>query len=97
MDEKLQASIDKLKKKIEKNNPEFVESADSMTTDELKKQVMICEKHIYDTELAMENDEKLNAAREIIKEYSAPYRETKMAQTSKIKYMMYLLQERGEA
>ena len=94
-DKKL-TTMDKLKKKLEKTVPEFLDSVEGMGVEELKKQVMTCEKHIYEVDVGMENEEKLDAAKDIVKEFSAPYRETKTLQQNKIKYIMHLLQEKGQ-
>lgn len=81
--------------KVLKEIPEFKDTADSSSTDELKKIVMNSEGNIYTIEKEEESDEKLNAAREMTKEYSAPYRDAKKVQMAKIKYALFLLEGKG--
>jgi len=40
-------------------------------------------------------DAKLSGAKELVKEYSAPYRDAIKAQTAKIKYALFLLEQKG--
>lgn len=75
--------------------PEFKDSADAASVDELKKMVVESEGHIYTIEKAMAEDEKLNAAKELVKEHSADYRESLKVQTAKIKYALFLLEGKG--
>jgi hypothetical protein len=44
----------------------------------------------------MKADEKLTGARELIKDFMAPYNEAKKAQRAKIAYSLHVLEERGE-
>lgn len=73
----------------------FTDTASSMKDDELKKTVFDCEGNIYTIDKEKENDIKLNAAKDLAKEMSAPYREAKTCQTAKIKYVLWLLEGRG--
>jgi hypothetical protein len=75
--------------------PEFKETADAASTEDLKKIVVECEGNIYTIEKEKEVDNKLNGAKELVKEYSAPYRDAINAQTAKIKYALFLLEGKG--
>ena len=73
----------------------FTDTANGMKDDELKKVIFDCEGNIYTIEKEKESDNKLNAAKEIAKELSGPYRDAKSCQTAKIKYALWLLETRG--
>lgn len=81
--------------KIIEAMPEFKDIAESSSTDDLKKLIVTCEGNIYTIEKSKEKDEKLTAAKEIVKEYSAPYNDAIKAQTAKVKYILYLLESKG--
>jgi hypothetical protein len=83
---------DKLLKKLPDG---FTDTANAMKDDELKKLIFECEGNIYVIEKEKDNDDKLNGAREIMKEHAAPYRDAKACQTAKIRYALYLLEGRG--
>ncbi len=75
--------------------PEFKDSADAGSIEDLKKIVVECEGNIYTVEKAMAEDDKLNAAKELVKEHSADYRDALKVQTAKIKYALFLLEGKG--
>ena len=75
--------------------PEFKDIADAASTEDLKKIVVTCEGNIYTIEKERESDVKLNSAKELVSEFSAPYREAINAQTVKLKYTMFLLEGKG--
>jgi len=75
--------------------PEFKEIADAASTEELKKIVVECEGNIYTIEKEKEADTKLNGAKDLVKEFSEPYRDAVKAQTVKVKYAMFLLEGKG--
>ena len=85
---------DKYMKKI-KDVPDFIGSVDSMDTDEIKRKVLECEAHICDIEKSVEEDQELQDAKEKVKEFSKPYRESKSIEQAKIKYCMFVLENRG--
>lgn len=81
--------------KILKDLPEFKDTADASSTDDLKKIIVTCEGNIYTIEKEKDDDTKLNAAKDLVKEYSAPYRDAMKVQTAKIKYALFLLEGKG--
>ena len=81
--------------KVLKDLPEFKETAEAASETELKKIIVDCEGNIYTVEKAQEADVKLNAAKEMAKEYSAPYRDAKKVQMAKIQYALFLLEGKG--
>lgn len=85
--EKYAKVIDKL--------PEFKDTADAASVEDLKKIIVTCEGNIYTIEQEKANDTKLNGAKELVKEYSEPYRDANKVQTAKIKYALFLLEGKG--
>jgi len=81
--------------KILRDLPEFKDIAEAANAEELKKMIVLAEGNIYNIEQEKENDNKLNAARELVKEHSAPYRDAMRTQTAKIKYCLFLLEGKG--
>ena len=81
--------------KVLKDLPEFKENADAASTDDLKKIIVQCEGNIYTIDKEKDDDQKLNAAKEMVKEYGAPYRDAIKVQTAKVKYALFLLEGKG--
>lgn len=82
--------------KVLKDLPEFKENADAASAEDLKKIIVTSEGNIYTIEKEKDDDTKLNAAKELVKEYSAPYRDAVKVQTAKVKYALFLLEGKGE-
>lgn len=81
--------------KIIKELPEFKDSADAASKEELNKIILTCEGNLYVIDKEKSADVKLNAARELTKEQAAPYRDAAKVQTAKIKYALFLLEGKG--
>jgi hypothetical protein len=81
--------------KVLKSLPEFKDIADAASTDELKKIIITCEGNIYTIDKEKDADVKLNAAKELVKEHSEPYRDALKVQMAKIKYALFLLEGKG--
>lgn len=81
--------------KVLKEFPEFKENADACNQEDLNKIILTCEGNVYTIEKEKLNDVKLNGAKELVKEYSAPYRDAIKVQTAKIKYALFLLENKG--
>jgi len=75
--------------------PEFKDTADAASEEELKKMIVTCEGNIYTIDQEKDNDTKLTSAKELVKEYSEPYRDALKVQTAKIKYALFLLEGKG--
>jgi hypothetical protein len=82
--------------KLIKDMPEFKEICESASVDELKKIVLTSEGNIYTIEAAKLSDIKLEGAKELVKEMTAPYTESLRAQMAKIKYALFCLEGKGE-
>jgi|SRR6185369_16520079 hypothetical protein len=85
--EKFAKVIDKL--------PEFKDIADAAGVDDLKKIIITCEGNIYTIDQEKAADIKLSGAKDLVKEYSEPYRDALKVQTAKIKYALFLLEGKG--
>jgi hypothetical protein len=75
--------------------PEFQGIADSASPEDLKKIIVLSEGNISNIENAKENDQKLNGAKELVKENSAPYKDAIRVQTAKVKYALFCLESKG--
>jgi hypothetical protein len=78
-----------------KKMPEFKDTADAADVDGLKKIIVEAEGNIYTVNKEEEADTKLGAAREMVKEMSAPYRDAKKHQQAKIVYALLCLEGKG--
>lgn len=85
---KWQKVIDKL--------PEFKDIAEASSVEDLKKIIVRSEGNIYTIEQEKSNDTKLNGAKDLVKEYTEPYRDGIKCQMAKIKYALHLLEGKGE-
>jgi hypothetical protein len=82
-------------KDLKKLPDAFVDSVAAMKEDELKKIIVECQGNLYTIEQAKAEDEKLQAAKESVKEWSAPYRESASVQKAKLNYICWMLAGRG--
>ena len=82
--------------KVLKTIPEFKDVADASDTADLKKIIIQSEGNVSIIEREKAADLKINAAKEIVKEHSVPYRDALKVQMAKIKYALFLLEGRGE-
>ncbi len=74
---------------------DFKLAAEASSVEDLKKIIITCEGHLYTIDQEKENDTKLNGAKELVKEYSEPYRDAAKVQTAKIKYALFLMEGQG--
>lgn len=81
--------------KILKDNPEFLSISEAASEAELKALLLTCEGDVYNVENFMMGDEKLLAAKALVKDYAAPYRDSLKVLTAKIKYCLFLLEGKG--
>jgi hypothetical protein len=73
----------------------WIDTANSMKEDELKKVVFEAVGNIHTIESDRDNDGPLQKAREEAKELGASYREAKGCQQAKINYALFILNGRG--
>jgi hypothetical protein len=81
--------------KVIEKLPEFKDLADAASEEELKKIIIKSEGNIYTVDQEKAADVKLTGAKELVKEYSEPYRDAIKVQTAKIKYALFLLDGKG--
>lgn len=81
--------------KLIQKMPEFKETADAASEEDLKKVIVTCEGHLYTINQDEEADVQLAAAKELAKERSAPHKEARKAQQAKIQYSLFLLEGKG--
>ena len=82
---------DKFQKKFRKKFPDFVNATDGLCLEDLNKKLLTYSKYREETELAKQNDQKLNDAKELASELSAPYRDTLNALKMKLAYLHLLI------
>lgn len=78
-----------------KKMPEFKDTADAASVEELKKIIIECEGNLYTINKEEDGDVMLAAAREKAKELSAPHRDAKKHQQAKIQYALLCLESKG--
>ena len=81
--------------KIINKMPEFKETADAASVEDLKKIIVSCEGNLHDLGKEEEANIKLSSARAIVKDESLQYREGRKAQNAKIQYALFLLESKG--
>lgn len=85
-----------IKKIIAKLPTGFAEDAAGMNGDQLRAAIIAAETSLRTVDQDMKANEKLTGARELVKDFMAPYNEAKKAQRAKIAYALHVLEERGE-
>lgn len=73
----------------------FKDTAESMSTDELQKEILKSEGMVADTEKEMDDDQKLNSLKEDLKLLVGAYKESINAAKAKTKYCLHLMRLRG--
>lgn len=84
--------IDKLLKKLPTG---YAEEADRMSDTKLKAEIIQAETNIRNIKAEQAGDEKLNGAKEIVKDLNSPYNDAVKAQRAKIEYALHLMEQRG--
>ena len=85
-----------IKKVIAKLPVGFLDDAAGMDGNRLRAEIIKAETSLREVANAQKNDDKLNGAREIVKDIVGGYNDAKKAQRAKIAYSLHLLEERGE-
>jgi len=78
-----------------KDLPDFIGGVESMNTDEIKQKILECEGHLYEIDQAKDGDKELTLAKEKVKEFGAPYKESKGIEVAKLQYCLFILESRG--
>jgi hypothetical protein len=81
--------------KLLKENPEFKQTADAASEEDLKKIIYQSEGNIYTIEKAKEEDPTLISKKEELKQITGPYNDALKNQMMKIKYCLFVLEGKG--
>lgn len=73
----------------------WMDGAEAMTTDDLKKKLLECENTIVSTEKDMDTDARLEAAKQDAKLLASAYKEVLTEQKAMIKAVVFILNSRG--
>lgn len=74
----------------------YVDDAMGMDGDQLRAEIIRAETALREVEKELKADQKLQGARDIVKDIVGSYNDAKRAQRAKIAYTLHLLEERGE-
>lgn len=74
----------------------FADTVQAMSDEELNSKILESEEQIYKIDDDLSTNEKILNAKNELKEMTAPYRETKKQEQSKIMYCLYLRESRGQ-
>ena len=85
----------KYKKKLNEFAQGYEESAEAATTDDIKKLILTAEQNIFEIEHEMDNNASLLKLKEDLKKDMAPFSEAKATEMAKIKFCLWVLDERG--
>lgn len=85
----------KLRKKIQKEYPDFVEAVSGMSVQQLESRLTTMAKHRIKTKQAKKEDEKLSEVAAIKAELEAPYNDTLKALDVQSEYVALLIKEKG--
>lgn len=83
-------------KLLSKLPPGYAEDLASYDDAQLQSELVQCEANIHQVETDKAADDKLNGAKALVKDLSAPYRDAIAAQRAKIKFVLASLMERGK-
>lgn len=76
--------------------PTFEDSVETMDDTEMESVIIKCEQVISTTETELDEEPTINGAKDLIKEKSGPYKDLINAQKAKIKYVLFVMQQRGK-
>ena len=85
-----------LKKKCQKDHPDFANVVDGMQSMDLEKKLLEYAKYREETEMAKKKDEGLQAAKDAVAELNGPYKDTLAALKIKMSYIHILMEEKKE-
>ncbi len=85
-----------IKKIIAKLPTGYIDDTSGMDGNELRAEIIKAETAIRETLKEIAADEKLQGARELVKDFVGAYNDAKKAQRAKIDYVLHVLEERGE-
>ena len=84
--------INKILKKLPTG---YAEDVQGYSEEKLRQEIIQAESNIARLNAEQESDDKLNGAKELVKDLTEPYKAAKSAQRAKIDYVMIQLDEQG--
>jgi len=86
----------KLEKEISKTNESFCGEVRGMTEVQVKERIVMESRRRAQVEQSRDDDEELHAAKDDVKEFSAPYRDSLKVVNTKLKFLLETLKEKTE-
>lgn len=86
-----------LKTKAQKDYPEFTDSVDNASLEDLEKNLLRYAKYREETEMAKKKDEDLEKAKNVVADLQAPYNDTLKALKIKLAYLGLLIAEKKDS
>ena len=87
---------DKVMKKVEKDYPEFVDAINTLSGNDLEKRILEYAKEQERIDEELSNNEVIKTIKENLKETRTPFVDAKKAVKLKMRYLMALLDDRGQ-
>jgi len=84
----------KLKKKIAKKHPNFVEVVEGLSAADLKQSMSKYARYAVEVRMALKNDETIQNTEAALKELKGPYNDTLKALKEKMDYVYMLLKDK---
>ncbi len=75
---------------------DFADTVNAMSAEEINERILQAEGNIYKVEDDLATNEGILSAKEELKSMTGPYRDTKKMEAAKIKYCLWVLEERGQ-
>lgn len=85
----------KAKRDVEKKYPSFVEETNGMSVSDMNARLNKLVKNNDEIQTAMDENQKINEAKELLKELKGPYTDGIKENKLKIKYLIELIKEKG--
>lgn len=85
----------RLAKVIKKLPTGYLDEAGAMSVEELKQEILKAVQNLRETMDEEEADEKLQGAKELVKDLGGGYKDARDAQNAKINYVLHVLGEKG--
>jgi len=87
----------KAKREVEKKYPTFVEEANGMSVTDMNARLTKLVKNNDEIQTAMDDNQKIDEAKELLKELKGPYLDGIKENELKIKYLIEMVKEKGGA
>lgn len=71
------------------------DAVETKNKEELEAEIIKCQQEITSTELDMADDDKLNAAKDLVSDLSSAYKESIKIEKLKTKHVLHVMRQRG--